>query len=236
MAASRTELRVTRETRATALPGAAWCRGTTAGRFFGRGFTAMRYHAFGVFDREGVTARLSRRRDFITRGAAFGSTQPRCRFAFRRRNRLLDFGELGRFGHQQIATVVVGRRSLHRGLSRASELLRRSVGGLALLVQERRDRNRGENADDQDDNQKLDKGKTTLILRALAQSIQHLNPPRIRLQGRQPSVPPPPIRAIRPQVNLSPEAAGFSTRLSRRSALALYAGFRTCIGTCASDL
>src|SRR5207248_11670466 len=97
----------------------------------------------------------------------------------------LESFELGCFCFG-VRAVVVRRKRLSGRLGGTSRGLRRCVVGLALLVDERRNRDRGKNADDQDDDQKLDKGKTTLVLRALAQSIQHVNPPWDHLQGASP--------------------------------------------------
>src|ERR1700680_4284061 len=74
-----------------------------------------------------------------------------------------------------VLAVGVARSRLRGGLHGARLHLARRVISLALLGDERRNRDRGEKADDQDDNHELDEGKTTLTLRALAQSIQHLN-------------------------------------------------------------
>src|SRR5437667_4698525 len=79
--------------------------------------------------------------------------------------------------HTRVVTAVVGGERLRRGLGGTSELLRRGVRSLALLAQERRTDERRTNLHEQHHNQKLDQGKTTLITRALAQSIQHLNTP-----------------------------------------------------------
>ena len=76
--------------------------------------------------------------------------------------RRLDRFQVRQF-HFRVAAVVVGGSGLGGGLQRARLLLGRRVVGLALLVDERRNRDRGEDADDQDDDQKLDEGETTLI-------------------------------------------------------------------------
>ena len=129
---------------ANSLPGAARRR-TTAGRFFRRRFAYLRHRACFVFDRERVTAGLCRGRDFIAGGRAFCGAQVGGRGAHRDRDRFLDFVQLRRADGRVVAAVV-RRDRLRRRLGRARELLRRGVGGLALLVQERRDRDRGEDA------------------------------------------------------------------------------------------
>src|SRR4029077_13382814 len=67
-------------------------------------------------------------------------------------------------GRIDVAAVVVGGAGLRRRLHRTRLYLRSRIVGLALLVQERRNGDRGQNTDDQDHNQKLDERETTLIL------------------------------------------------------------------------
>ena len=87
--------------------------------------------------------------------------------------------------------------------------------GLALLAQERRDRDRGEDADDQDHDQKFDQGKTTLIAGAAGVVIQHLNPPRIRFGAS------PWFHRLKWRYVPLARAAGFATHLLQVFALAL---------------
>src|SRR2546430_5074423 len=115
---------------------------------------------------------------------------------FRSRRSFFDFGHVLAFVFERgldflqsyninayVATALISSSRLDGGLRRARLHLGGRVVGLALLTDERRNCDRGKDADDQDDDQRLDEGKATLVLRALAQSIQHVNPPRIRLQS-----------------------------------------------------
>ena len=61
----------------------------------------------------------------------------------------------------------------HRGCRVPRQRLGRRIVGLALLVEERRDGDRGKNADDQDHDEELDQGETLLILGATAQLVKH---------------------------------------------------------------
>src|SRR5204862_2110981 len=78
-----------------------------------------------------------------------------------------------RAGGGAVLTVVVGRTGLHRLRGSDGAGLRLGVVSLVLLVQERRNSDRGKDADDQDDDQELDQGETLLCLGALAELPQH---------------------------------------------------------------
>src|ERR1041385_6392452 len=122
-----------------------------------------RHFAFFVRDRERVFRAGRSRGHGVTFAAFFhcDCTDPGV-VSFRNRNRFFEFVQL-RGRETGIGTVVFGRVRLRRRLSRTSKLLRRSVVGLALLVQERGNRDRGQDADDHHYEQQLDEGETTLI-------------------------------------------------------------------------
>src|SRR5450759_1302092 len=63
-----------------------------------------------------------------------------------------------------IDVVVVNGDGLHADLERVHAFLDAGVLGLLALVEEHRDRDRGENADDDDHNQQLDERETLLAL------------------------------------------------------------------------
>src|SRR5262249_42027686 len=132
-----------------------------------------------VFDRERVFADGGFRGDFVFGRGPFGcgdagiGTGARRAFCRTDGDRFFIRRQFG-LRHFRIATVIVGRDRLGGRLSRTCKLLRRGVVGLALLIQERRNRDRGQNADDQYDDQELDERETTLIRSAPAQSIQHV--------------------------------------------------------------
>src|SRR5262249_13649408 len=81
------------------------------------------------------------------------------------------------------------------------------VLALLLLAKERRQGDRGEDADDQDDDEKLDQREARLVI---AQLAQHLDPPRINCSDKPaPLVPPgrqPGVLELRP-VALRPALA-----------------------------
>src|SRR5207253_8288057 len=72
----------------------------------------------------------------------------------------------------------VSKARLDLGHHVARIRLRRGVLALLLLTEEARQRDRGKNADDQDDNEELDKREALLVVRAVAQAVQHWSPPR----------------------------------------------------------
>ncbi len=63
-----------------------------------------------------------------------------------------------------VAAVVFGGAGLHRDLSGVGVLLGLRVAGLALLVEERGQRDRGEDAEDEHDDEELDQGETGLTV------------------------------------------------------------------------
>src|SRR5581483_6042762 len=100
-----------------------------------------------------------RRRDGITERRTRSRRQRRTRRVIQRRLDRLQRGH----GHGTVGAVVVRRGSLGGGRSGTSLRLGGSVVGLPLLVQERRNRDRGKNADDEDHDEELDQGETLLI-------------------------------------------------------------------------
>src|SRR4051794_21557808 len=89
-----------------------------------------------------------------------------------------------------VVTAVVRCVGLHRGLSRAVIDLRLRVAGLVALVEERRNGDRGQQAEDEHDNQKLDEREARLALTALTELREHWFPPGIGLAARAPSLLP----------------------------------------------
>src|SRR3954454_8493295 len=86
-------------------------------------------------------------------------------------DRRLDELHRGLVGRRVVLVVrVVG---LHGGLNGAGTALGLGVLSLLTLVEEGGKRDSGKNADDQNDDQKLDQGETLLVLGALAELVEH---------------------------------------------------------------
>src|SRR4051812_24113778 len=71
----------------------------------------------------------------------------------------------------------VGEAGLHVGDQVARVGLRGRVLTLLTLAEEGRQSNGGKDADDQNDDQELDKGETLLVLSALAELVEHCGEP-----------------------------------------------------------
>src|SRR5215210_2167531 len=99
----------------------------------------------------------------------------RPRRARGRAERVLDPGQNGR-ADAGVDAAVVGGVGLHRCLSRTRLLLGIGVVGLVPLVEERRDGDRGQQADDEHDDQQLDEREARLLAgHPLTELQQHLN-------------------------------------------------------------
>src|SRR5262245_32430448 len=88
--------------------------------------------------------------------------------------RLLDVLEVGL---RRVVVLVVRVPGLHGGLSLTDGRLALGVLGAGALAEEGGESDRGEDADDQDDDQELDKGEALLALGALAELVQHVGGP-----------------------------------------------------------
>src|SRR2546421_12939942 len=124
----------------------------------------------GLRDREGA-ARRRRGHDRVALGAVRGD---RHVVQVARRDLLV--------GDQ--SGVVAGRVGLRVGVTGLDVRDRVARGGLGTgvlrlgpLAEERRQGDRGQDADDQHDDEELDQGETLLVLDALAELVQHVNPP-----------------------------------------------------------
>src|SRR4051794_25499613 len=149
------------------LPGA----GARAGALAGRGARTRDVRA-GLGDREVVT-RLRVTHDRVTGSGvardgrlAGTGTERNARLGHVLRGLAVGVGLRPRVARLHVRDEVTGVR------------LRRSVLALLTLTQESGQRDRGQNADDEDHNEELDKGETlVLTVNALAELTQHVSPP-----------------------------------------------------------
>src|ERR1700752_1301922 len=130
------------------------CRFSTAARCSAFAGSANSSTSF-TLDDEFITGCFRNRLDFVFSGGR-GANNRECRTRRFGESRL-DFCQFTSGSHTEIFAVVVGRIGLSRRLTSAHLRLGSCVIGLALLIQERRNGDRGEKSDDQDYNQELDK-------------------------------------------------------------------------------
>src|ERR1035438_1679378 len=186
--------------RAGGLPGAGGPAGDgqrASGRIRGGGrkFADALYRAVRLPDDPVVDGRLRRDRYVVrVRGAGDGGAYEGASIERRGRRlelevlprerqglsqRRLDSREISRgeavvgLGGGPGVRLGAGEIGLLGGLGRAGVRLGVGVVCLALLVDERRDRDCGKNADDEDHDQKLDEGEPLLTSSAMTKTLQH---------------------------------------------------------------
>src|SRR4029077_9542329 len=81
----------------------------------------------------------------------------------------------GAGGDSRVGTIVVSGDGLRRDLSGVSHLLGARIAGLVPLIEKRRNRNRGQDSNDEHDEQQLYQGETLLAGHPLSELQQHLN-------------------------------------------------------------